>query len=804
MESCVCVNAVDMKNGGYIDVENNTMRSVNGVNLFRDTTVGSSGLLRVADCTFVGGTEFFDPALVYVSGSVTLEGGAQWRVEGNSVRAASVLSIPYSWQNIQLSGSGTTVVFAQNRQVDDSFTVADLSLPQTIVELSARFVAGCNLQGDEEVSCDDVLPEDVVVFVCGTCNDDAACYMPGTESVDRSSCSCSCKDGFHGASCLPFEVPDAVLPPLPERAVDGDTSCVVNQTLTDLTLKMWKTHRCYVGVTFSGVGAVLTFFLNRMPLHLPINITLTGCTFLDGAALQFVGGAGAADSAGVLIRVSQTVMRSSVVVFALALPQHCDIAVTEVDAVQSSEVHLPDTVNNKLIVVMLHEVVLTDSSLLVSNVNARASKRDAFGLYSIGTLTLVRGSSLYTRYCSFDGYTHLFYLDILSVSDRSVFALLNNTVLFGTSLLYEYRGFSVSEHSVLRVVGNSGSVSCAIYSLNSWTVQRSSWLDWRDNDVGVGAMLYDSESAFVSIDGSSAVTLTGFKMGSTGLSRPLLSQSEAGYRFVAGCLTVAGREVTTAAELELHCITNVTTVAACGECTREGDCFAPLTAAVIDCKCQCAAGGHGDVCVPAPVPAGPPPPPQLPPPPTPPPSTPPVGECISDMVYPEVAQSVGSGLSWLCYRNVTFSGGGMSLTVLIGAMTGDVANVTFDGCTWRDGAVLLLLGSAHAFVGSLNIVVTGNTFSDALLSPEGVFPPHTSITISGNRFTVTRLIPRSGLDLGSLSCVAMNELAISNGSAVVLSGNVFQSVTASSSGIRVSRSALRVSWLCVCGGGQHV
>ncbi|KAF8278214.1 putative dispersed gene family protein 1 (DGF-1) [Trypanosoma cruzi] len=304
-----------------------------------------------------------------------------------------------------------------------------------------------------------------------------------------------------------------------------------------------------------------------------------------------------------------------------------------------------------------------------------------------------------------------------------------------------------------------------------------------------------SGSAFVSIDGSSVLTLTGCKMGLTGLSGPLLSRVGTGYRFVAGCLTVLGREVTTAAELELHGITNVTTVAACGERTMDGVCFAPLTTAVIDCKCQCAAGGHGDVCVPAPVPAGPPPPP---PPPTPPvrptPLPPSVGECISDMMYPEVAQAVGSGLSWLCYRNVTFSGGGMSLTVLVGAMTGDVANVTFDGCTWRDGAVLLLLGNAYAAVGSLNIVVTGNKFSDALLSPEGVFPPRTNITISGNRFTLTRPIPRSGLDLDSPSCVAMNELAITKDSAVVFSGNVFQSVTASSSAIHVVESLLRVSW----------
>ncbi|RNC51482.1 dispersed gene family protein 1 (DGF-1), partial [Trypanosoma cruzi] len=609
MESSVYVYAVEVKNGGHFDVENNTMRAVNGIYFSDENTVSSAGLLRVADCDFVGSMELFDSALLYVSGSVTLEGGAQWRVEGNSVSAASVLSMTYSQSRIQLSGSGTTVVLAHNRQLDDIYPFADLSLPQTIVELPARIVVGCNLQGGEEASYDDVFPEGVVVFRCGTCNDDAACYMPGTESVDRSSCSCSCKDGWHGASCLPFEVPDTVVPPVAERAVDGDTSCVVNQTLKILTLNMWKTHHCYVGVTFSGVGAALTFFLDSMPLHLPINITITGCTFRDGAALQFVGGAAAAESSGVLIRVSQTVMRSSVVVFSLALPKHCDITVTEVDAVQSSIVFWPDTVNKRLSVVALDDVELTASSLLVSNVRAHALRYGGYGLYSIGKLMLVAGSSLYVRYCSLDGYTHLFDINILIVRDHSVFVLLKNTMASGKTLLYQCLEFSVSDHSVLRVVGNSGPVSYAIFAEDSWTVQESSWLDLRENDVGVGAMFHESKSTFLIIDDSSVVTLTGCKMGSTGLSVSLLSQADAGYRFVAGCLTVAGRVVTTAAELALHGITNVTAVAACGECTKYGDCFAPLTTAVIDCKCQCAAGGHGDVCVPAPVPAGPPPPP---------------------------------------------------------------------------------------------------------------------------------------------------------------------------------------------------
>ncbi|EKF98665.1 dispersed gene family protein 1 (DGF-1), putative, partial [Trypanosoma cruzi] len=207
------------------------MSAVNGVYVFGDTVVISAGLLRVADSDFVGSAKFSDSALVYFDGSLTLEGGAQLRVEGNNVGEALVLGIAHAQHKIQLSDSGTTVALAHNRQVDDSYPFADLASSDAIVASPARFVMGCNLQGDKEVLYDDVFPEGVVVFGCGTCNEDAACYMPGTESVDRSSCSCRCKDGWHGASCLPFEVPDTVLLTLPERAVDGDTSCVVNQTL---------------------------------------------------------------------------------------------------------------------------------------------------------------------------------------------------------------------------------------------------------------------------------------------------------------------------------------------------------------------------------------------------------------------------------------------------------------------------------------------------------------------------------------------------------------------------------------------
>ncbi|EKF98055.1 dispersed gene family protein 1 (DGF-1), putative, partial [Trypanosoma cruzi] len=132
MGSAVCLHAVDVRNGGYFDIENNTMRAAIGIELFLHATVSSAGLLRVADCTFVGRKESFDSTLVFLDGSVTLEGGAQWRVEGNKVSAASVIGVTKSWHKMRLSGSSTTVVLSNNRQVDDSYSFADLALPSMV------------------------------------------------------------------------------------------------------------------------------------------------------------------------------------------------------------------------------------------------------------------------------------------------------------------------------------------------------------------------------------------------------------------------------------------------------------------------------------------------------------------------------------------------------------------------------------------------------------------------------------------------------------------------------------------------
>ncbi|EKG06843.1 dispersed gene family protein 1 (DGF-1), putative, partial [Trypanosoma cruzi] len=42
----------------------------------------------------------------------------------------------------------------------------------------------------------------------------------------------------------------------------------------------------------------------------------------------------------------------------------------------------------------------------------------------------------------------------------------------------------------------------------------------------------------------------------------------------------------------------------CGACTVEAVCFAARTSSISGCECECAAGGHGDTCLPAAVPDG--------------------------------------------------------------------------------------------------------------------------------------------------------------------------------------------------------
>ncbi|RNC33469.1 dispersed gene family protein 1 (DGF-1), partial [Trypanosoma cruzi] len=245
-ESAVYYNDVDLKNGGYIDVENNTISAAIGIFFLGYITVSSAGLLRVADCTFTGSTEAFNSALVQLYGSVILQGGAQWRVEGNNVSASSVLSMPFSWYSIELSGSGTTVSLAHNRQADSSKAFAKITSSGLIVTSPAQFVVGCNMKD--------------------------------------GVCVCACGSGGYGEACVPVGAP--ALPP----AAGTASSVFVRENLTVRSVFVVPAGASEVTlrhVVLDGVSPVL--YVPWMARD-GVRIVVQNVSLRNGAVLYVMGG----------------------------------------------------------------------------------------------------------------------------------------------------------------------------------------------------------------------------------------------------------------------------------------------------------------------------------------------------------------------------------------------------------------------------------------------------------------------------------------------------------------------------------
>ncbi|KEG10670.1 dispersed gene family protein 1 (DGF-1) [Trypanosoma grayi] len=775
---------IDIVNGGHLSVAETQMIAGHGILFTHEVTLAKSGQVVIVGNTLRGHRDVNGTALFFRSQNWMISGKSKVRVMGNKVYGASVYAAKEeSGGALNVTEQGTVVIFADNEVKDfpDAYLTA-----VTAVTSSARLLFGCNKKEGKAVTLSQAFGDpkaEMKSFGCRACEASVKCHMPEATSMgDGGACWCKRGEGKTCPPCLPTVAPDTAEIKLSPKPYVTDKTCVVGQTVTNLTLNMRNTHHCYVGVTFNGTGAVATFVLRHMPLQQQINITFTGCTFMGGAGLHFLGSRDAAEAAGVLIRVRRAVMRSSVVSFANALPRGTDIIVTEVDAMQPKIAMMPDRLSNRFAVVVLRNVVLSAaSSLLVSYVTSRRGLPDRWehtsgsGVHSSDSLTLLGGSSLYVQNCTFAGYTDTIYLNgKVRISDHSVLAVLDSVAAAGYNIIHT-KEVTVENSSTFRMARNRGHVTYGLSFYNDWNVRLSSWVDWRGNDVSEGPMIFPVSTSVVHIDGKSTLTLTGKQSTAQAFSQPLLGTFEKGYKFITGCLSTVVRDkgktgAKNKAASQAKSIPNnasipqTTKIMKCGVCMKESSCFAPLTTAISGCACQCADGGYGDACVPA-QPALPPPPPPMPAPPK-------LDECVSNKAYPEVTQTVGSGLSRLCYRNVVFSGAFMRLTVDVGAMTGDV-NITFDGCTWKDGAALVLKGGTTAAKHSLSITITGNTFEDALLSPTGVFPPKTNLIVRGNRFNMTRSIAVPGVATGHTSCIATSGLTLKSHSALTVEENTF-------------------------------
>ncbi|EKF98966.1 dispersed gene family protein 1 (DGF-1), putative, partial [Trypanosoma cruzi] len=163
------------------------------------------------------------------------------------------------------------------------------------------------------------------------------------------------------------------------------------------------------------------------------------------------------------------------------------------------------------------------------------------------------------------------------------------------------------------------------------------------------------------------------------------------------------------------------TVLDCGACTVDAVCFAARTSSISGCECVCAAGGHGDKCLPAAVPDG------LGPLPLPEADDTEVrcvhGGSISSVDYPD------PGVRGLCFVNVTFIAA-IVLDLWSFDAPQQTLNITLLQC--------VLMGlSIRGSSARVHVNVTSSMLDSGELVFEGDFGASSRILVAGSTLVAT-------------------------------------------------------------------
>ncbi|EKF38865.1 dispersed gene family protein 1 (DGF-1), putative, partial [Trypanosoma cruzi marinkellei] len=140
------------------------------------------------------------------------------------------------------------------------------------------------------------------------------------------------------------------------------------------------------------------------------------------------------------------------------------------------------------------------------------------------------------------------------------------------------------------------------------TVAGGSWLVHRDNEFRTAYVVYVVKENGVSFRDRSVWSMLDNKLtyGSyspfTYMTNDCLPPSDWRPTIYGVCNEASGSPVTNYGD-ELNIGVPVT-VLECGACTVDAVCFAARASSISGCECVCAAGGHGDTCLPAAVPEG--------------------------------------------------------------------------------------------------------------------------------------------------------------------------------------------------------
>ncbi|RNC32353.1 dispersed gene family protein 1 (DGF-1), partial [Trypanosoma cruzi] len=459
----------------------------------------------------------------------------------------------------------------------------------------------------------------VSVVPCDGCAAALACFDALTASF--SDCVCSCLAGGVGEACLPFDV-------LPARSGGGGgggaEGCVSGVTLTEsVTVGGGRATACFDSVVFSGPITVAVDLRSMDAFADALNVTLRHCVLAGGAQLR-IGGLSestALSKPHALVNMTNVTSLEGTIVLHGAMPLHSSVllANSTLRATVGGSQYMPTTPGHERS--RYGPALVLDGVRLLSTRFVMTRSMLACGGGSCAAILVERGlgvnlsSVFYMDNCAVLSQTHVIYSlsSDLRVSGGSVFSIQNSSWSAPSIEIYkgacEFEDVVVDGGSVLQMVSSTFRLGFAMLMANTLTVTGGSWLVHRDNDFRTAYVVYVANYYGVAFRDQSvwSILYNKFTHGSYSSTIARMTSnwsppSDTRPTIYGVCNEARGSPVTDYGE-ELN-IGAPVMVLDCGACTVDAVCFAARTSSISGCECVCAAGGHGETCLPAAVPDG--------------------------------------------------------------------------------------------------------------------------------------------------------------------------------------------------------
>ncbi|RNC34796.1 dispersed gene family protein 1 (DGF-1), partial [Trypanosoma cruzi] len=354
-----------------------------------------------------------------------------------------------------------------------------------------------------------------------------------------------------------------------------------------------------------------------------LNVTLRHCVLAGGAQLR-IGGLGESTARlmpHALVNMTNVTSLEGTIVLHGAMPPNSSVllANSTLRATVGGSQYVPTTPGHEES--RYGPVLVLDGVRLLSTrfVMTRLSLVCGGGLCA--AILVERGfvanlsSVFYMDNCVLMSRTHVMYAfgsDLL-VGGGSVFSVQNSS--WSAPSTEYYKGACVlgdvvvDGGSVLQVVSSTFRLGFAMLMATTLTVTGGSWLVHRDNEFRAAYVVYVANYYGVAFRDQSVWSILDntFTYGSysstiANMTSNWSPPSDARPIIYGVCNEARGSPVTNY-QYDLNIGVPVT-VLDCGACTVDAVCFAARTSSISGCECVCAAGGHGDTCLPAAVPDG--------------------------------------------------------------------------------------------------------------------------------------------------------------------------------------------------------